>query len=328
MKTAAGTPYVISSPLVAGLAVMIDFTNPEAVGWWKQRIHRNLEKGFDGFMEDFGEQISLDMHFHNGETGATMHNAYPNYYHAATRVAVEEYEAQNPGRAIYHYTRAGFSGTTDLKGSAWGEAANFPGDNSADWSQGSGLKSASVDMLSRAVGGAWGFSTDIGGYLGDTPKELFYRWTQWAALSPYFRLHNSSSNGTRQPWFYDEGPTVAMFKRYADLHERAVPLIKRLALDAQTTGIPPTRPMWLAFPEDAEAGKQEQQWMLGDDVLVAPVVEEGATARDVYFPSSCWRHGDTGREFSGPSYHEVTAALDELPWFERCGTDPIPEAAP
>jgi alpha-D-xyloside xylohydrolase len=54
-------------------------------------------------------------------------------------------------------------------------------------------------MLNRGVGGAWGFSTDIGGYLGDTPKELFFRWSQWAALSPYFRLHNSSSNGTRQP---------------------------------------------------------------------------------------------------------------------------------
>jgi alpha-glucosidase (family GH31 glycosyl hydrolase) len=323
VKTAAGTPYVISSPLMAGLAVMIDFTNPAAVRWWKERIHRNLDLGFDGFMEDFGEQISLDMHFHNGETGATMHNKYPNLYHAATRAAIEEYEREHPGREIWNYTRAGYSGTTEVKGSAWGEMANFPGDNTADWTQASGLKSAAVDMLSRGVGGAWGFSTDIGGYLGDTPKELFYRWTQWAALSPYFRLHNSSSSGTRQPWFYDEGPTVAMFNRYARLHQRARPLILRLARQAQRTGIPPARPMWLEFPGDAEAAKQEQQWMLGPDVLVAPVVDEGATKKQVYFPAGAWTQPDTGRTFRGPATVEVPAPLEQLPWFVRAGSKPF-----
>jgi sulfoquinovosidase len=324
VKTAADTPYLITSPLVTGNALMIDFTNPKAVAWWKARVKRILDLGFDGFMEDFGEQISLDMHFHNGETGATMHNAYPNAYHAATRAAFEEYEAEHPDREVWNYTRAGFSGTTSEPGSAWGEMANFPGDNSADWSQGSGLRSAAVDMLSRAVGGAWGYSTDIGGYLGETPKELFWRWTEWAALSPYFRLHNSSSSQTRQPWFFDQGPTVAHWNRYAGLHRRAIPLIQRLAREAQRTGVPPTRPMWLEFPGDAEAAKQEQQWMLGPDVLVAPVVHERATSRHVYFPEGCWRHGDTGRQFTGPRSTEVAAPLGQLPWFERCGTDPIP----
>src|SRR3712207_1834483 len=146
------------------------------------------------------------MHFHNGETGRTMHNRYPNLYHGATRPAIEQYEREHPGREIWNYSRSGFSGQIGAPGAAWGELANFPGDNSADWSQGSGLRSASVDMLSRAVGGAWGYSTDIGGYLGVATRELFVRWTEWAALSPYLRIHNSSSAETQQPWTFDEGP--------------------------------------------------------------------------------------------------------------------------
>src|SRR3712207_1176265 len=160
-------------------------------------------------------------------------------------------------------------------------------------SQGSGLKSAAPDMLSRGVGGAYGYSTDIGGYLGETPRELFVRWVQWATFSPYFRLHNSASSGTRQPWFYDEKETVQAWNKYAALHQRAKPLLMRLFRHAVKTGIPPTRPMWLEFPGDAEAAKQEQQWMLGPDLLVAPVVHEGATSREVYFPRGCWRHGET-----------------------------------
>ena len=345
VKTAAGTPYLITSPLVAGLAVMIDFTNPDAVSWWKGLVKERLAFGYDGFMEDFGEQISVDMHFHNGETGASMHNAYPNYYHAATRAAIEEFEADpvlNPtGRRVWNFTRSGFSGTTSDKrpvpGSAASEYSNFPGDNSANWTQASGLKSAATDMLSRAVGGAWSYQTDIGGYLGDTPEELFWRWTQWAALSPMFRLHNSSSNGTRQPWFFDEGcgvdtptaecPTVQLWNRYARLHARARPLIMQLAQETQTSGIPPTRPMWLAFPGQPQLADVDQQWMLGPDVLVAPVVDEGATGRTVAFPPGCWEHGDDpALVFEGPAEAVVPAPIDSLPWFVPCGTDPLAAA--
>lgn len=84
------------------------------------------------------------------------------------------------------------------------------------------------------------------------------------------------------------------------------------------------RPLWLEFPEDPEAAKQEQEWMLGSDVLVAPVVHEGATGRRIYFPAGCWKHGETGRTYAGTRYADVPAELDDLPWFERCGTNPIP----
>src|SRR3712207_5277739 len=114
-----------------------------------------------------------------------------------------------------------------------------------------------------------------------------------------------------------------MFNRYALLHNQARPLILQLAREAQRTGIPVARPLWLEFPGDAEAAKQTQQWMLGPDVLVAPVVDEGATGRKVYFPAGEWVHPETGESFRGPRTAEFKAPVERLPYFFRAGTEPF-----
>jgi len=87
--------------------------------------------------------------------------------------------------------------------------------------------------------------------------------------------------------------------------------------------MPIARPLWLAYPGDATAAKQDQQWLLGPDVLVAPVVTEGATSRPVYFPQGCWRSPDSGLEVTGPRTVTVPAPIDTLPYFFRCGTAPF-----
>jgi alpha-D-xyloside xylohydrolase len=258
-----------------------------------------------------------------------MHNKYPLLFHQTTRELVERYEREHPGREIAFYTRAGYSGTP---GSATYENANFPGDETTDWSRSSGIKSLTTDMLNRAVGGAFGYMTDIGGYfdLGPyqpTTKELFIRWAAWAALSPNFRLHGSVGAGTHTPWSYDD-ETVQIYNALSRLHLRANDLILRLWREGVRTGVPPTRPLWLEFPGDAEAARQDQQWMLGPDVLVAPVVDEGAKGREVYFPRGCWESPETGARFEGPRSARVDAALDQLPYFFRCGTRPFDAAAP
>ena len=129
-------------------------------------------------------------------------------------------------------------------------------------------------MLNRAVGGAYGYTTDIGGYFdvgpySATTKELFIRWTQWAALSPMFRVHGSVLNGVHMPWSYDE-ETLQRWRALARLHRRAVPLIMRLWKRAKRTGIPITRPLWLAYPRDERAAEQDQQWMLGRERAGGP----------------------------------------------------------
>ena len=121
---------------------------------------------------------------------------------------------------------------------------------------------------------------DRGGYfdLGPyqpTSKDLLIRWAEWSALSPTFRLHGSISAGTHAPWTYDP-QTVALYKQITAVHERAAALILRLWRQADSTGMPVTRPLWLAYPSDAEAARQDQEWLLGPNVLVAPVVEKVA----------------------------------------------------
>jgi alpha-glucosidase (family GH31 glycosyl hydrolase) len=320
---ADGSPYLFTSNFNAN-AAQIDFTKPAAVRWWQGRVRRALDLGADGFMQDFGEQVLGDMHFHDGHTGLTMHNRLPVLYHRATRRLVERYERRHPGRRIYFFTRAGYTGTP---GSATYEGANFPGDETTDWTRSSGLASQTPDMLNRAIGGAYGFTTDIGGFFDvgpyePTTKELFLRWAEWAALSPLFRLHGSVKAGTHTPWSFD-AETLRIYKRLTRLHKDARSLILRLWRHADRTGMPITRPLWLAYPHDQRAARQDQEWLLGPNVLVAPVVVEGATSREVYFPRGCWQSPEGGGRVQGPRSSEVEAPLERLPYFFRCGTSPF-----
>jgi alpha-D-xyloside xylohydrolase len=224
---------------------------------------------------------------------------------------------------LWFFNRAGYSG---LPGSAAYEGGNFPGDESTDWSQAAGLASSTPDMLNRGIGGAYGFATDIGGYFDyttpPTTKELFLRWAEWSALSPIFRLHGSGRAGTHTPWSFDR-QTVGAYRALSLLHERAAPLILRLWHRAEKTGMPPTRPLWLEFPRDRRAAAQQQEWALGDNVLVAPVVTHGARSRSVYFPAGCWRQPQTGLTKCGPAAARIAAPLTQLPYFFRCGTNPF-----
>ena len=318
---ASGEPFLFDDNF-GRPAGLIDFTNPAAAQWWRERIEAALELGAEGFMLDFGEQVQPGMHFHDGTTAEAMHNAYPVLYERVTREAVEAFEAVHPGRQIAFYTRAGYSGEP---GSAAYESFNFPGDETTDWSQSSGLASLTRDMLNRAIGGAYGYSTDIGGYFDlaspPTTHELFVRWAEWAALSPLFRLHGALTQ-EHTPWARSIR-AVAVYRKLSELHLSAAPLIEALWHQADETGMPITRPLYLQYPQDPRAAEQDQEWLLGPDVLVAPVVEEGARARSVYFPAGCWRDPETGLEETGPASATVPAQLNQLPFFFACGSRPF-----
>ena len=317
-----GSPYFTTGTSGQPIA-LLDFTNPAAVRFWQREVAKAFDLGADGFMQDFGEEVLFGMRFHNGQTGLKMHNRYLVLYAKATRQEIRRYERKHPKRHLWFFTRAGYTGRP---GSAGFESANFPGDETTDWTHSSGLASSTPDMLNRAIGGAFGFGTDIGGYFDlttpPTTKELFIRWAEWAALSPVFRLHGAGPTGTHTPWSFDD-ETVRIYNRLSKLHLKAVPLILRLWKKGVRNGMPPTRPLWLAYPRDRDARTQDQEWLLGADLLVAPVVDQGATSRAVYFPAGCWRDPGSGRRFRGPRSSVVQAPLAVLPYFFRCGTHPF-----
>jgi len=317
-----GTPYVYPSSFPGNAdAAVIDFTNPEAVVWWKGRIRAMLDTGADGFMSDFGEQVLPNMVFADGSTGATMHNKYPVLQHRATREAVDAYKADHPGREPFFFVRSGYAGTP---GSVAYEDAAFPGDESSNFDKDTGLPSIVPDMLNRQLFGGYGFSTDIGGYAdfvdGLAPtEELYVRWLEAAVFTSHFRVHNSAVTGVRMPWSFG-AETEATWKEMVALHNRARPLIERLWREAQASAEPPLRPVWLNDPSSEARAHGDDEWLVGPDLLVAPVLEEQATSREVYFPGGCWQlHGD-GATYEGPTTVTVEAPLRMLPWFTRCGT--------
>jgi alpha-glucosidase (family GH31 glycosyl hydrolase) len=322
VKKADASPYYVvgSGSRRFGL---VDFTDPAAVHWWQQQVKDVLDLGFDGFMQDYGEQVLFDMHFADGTTGATRHDSYLTLYAKATMQEVRRYHRAHPTRHPWFFTRAGYTG---LPGTATYEFSNFPGDEDTDWGRASGLASLTTDMLNRAVGGAYGYATDIGGYFDylapPTTKKLFLRWAEWAALSPMFRLHGSGLAGTHTPWSFDK-QTVRAYRQLSRLHLRARSLITSLWRRAELSGAPPTRPLWWEYPDDRAGWHQDQEWLLGTNVLVAPVVKQGATSRRVYLPQGCWQLHGQGTRRSGHRSITVKASLTTLPWFTRCGTSPM-----
>jgi len=327
VKNAAGQPYLFPGNFF-GLTALLDFTNPQTVAWWRGRIRGALDAGAQGFMQDFGEQVKSDMVFHDGRRGDVLHNGYPTLYHRVTRRITDEWEREHPDRGpVWFFTRSSYTGRD---GSAASENGNFAGDGNTDFSRSSGLASQAPDMLNRGIAGQPGFTTDIGGYFDfvspATTKELLLRWAQWAVFSPYFRLHGSVNSGTHVPWNYDD-ETVDVYRALSRLRLRAAALIHERFRAFSRSSLPVAQPLWLAGPDAPGAATEDQEWMVGPDVLVAPVVTAGATTREVAFPGGCWEHGATGERVDGPARRTVAAPLQSLPWFVRCGTAPLEAAA-
>ncbi len=295
---ADGSPYVFGNTFdPAKQAVQLDFTNPRTRAWWRARVRAALDAGADGFMQDFGEETMWEMRFADGSTGRTAHNRYPVDFHRTTRRIVEEWHRQHPRRTEpMFYVRSGYSGRP---GSAAYESANWCGDYESSWSRTTGIGALTTDMLNRAVGGAYGFHCDTGGIMdllsGSVTRELFLRWSWYAALTPGNRLHGGPVYGQKFPWSFDAS-AARIHRASLRLHRAAEPYILRLWRHAKRTGMPITRPLWLAHPGMPGARRIDQEYLLGPDVLVAPVVTEGARTRTVRFPRGA---GATSRRAVG-----------------------------
>ncbi len=299
LRRPGGEPYVVDlwsgdHPPVG----IIDVTNPAAVGWLKERVRPLLEQGVDVLKTDFGEGVPADAVAHDGQTGDRLHNLYPLLYNDA----IAEVTAEVTGRAGFVWGRSTYAGGQR-------HAAQWAGDPNCTYQD---MAATLRGGLSIGACGHPFWSHDIGGFHGRPTTGVYLRWAQFGLLSPLSRAHGTTS---RVPWDYG-GDALAIFRDYARLRYSLLPYIYTYARVAAETSVPLLRAMVLECPDDPSTYCLELQYMLGSELLVAPIFNaEGG--RHVYLPAGTWVDFWTHELVEGPQHVAVEAALGVLPLYVR-----------
>lgn len=288
---------------------ILDFTHPDAYAFWRDSHKPLFDMGVDMIKADFGEQIEDEnMLASNGESGMALHNVYTLLYNRCVYEAAKMYCKTGP----FLFSRSSWTGSQCYP-SQWG------GDPQADWG---GLAGSLRGGMSWGLTGAPFYATDVGGFYKDTrDAELFVRWNQAAVFSAHMRLHGI---GPREPWSYGEAAEKAADKALK-LRYKLLPYIKKSMQQASETGLPLQRAMVLAFPDEPQSWSFEEQFMFGDDLLVAPCLEPGG-ALQVYLPEGEWLMFETecdlknSTAFQGNKVHQLQLGLEETAVFVKRGT--------
>ncbi|MEM1096618.1 MAG: TIM-barrel domain-containing protein, partial [Bacteroidota bacterium] len=293
-----------------GGQLLIDFTNPEAKAWWQESVATVLEVGVDGFKLDRAEEMvsrRRDVTAYDGRTMREIANDYPNLYIDAT------YEVTNRihGDDMVLLPRAGFPG-------AQTQAVFWGGDHYNDWL---GLRNALIGAQRASILGYPFWGSDTGGYFQPTYREVTARWL---GMSAFHGIYEVGPTSNRAPWDMPTGPRydaelVATYRLYTKVREAMQPYLQTLARAAHENGHPLVRPLFYHYPEDGTAWEVWDQFLLGPDVLVAPVITEGATEREVYLPSGTWTDAWTGDAIAGPATVTAPAPMHQTPIYLRQG---------
>ncbi len=287
-----------------GVGGLVDFTDPDAIDWWFSEMDKALSTGVRAFKADDGEgNFVPDAVFHDGTSAEKMKNRYAVLYDSVMQAYVDDRLDSN-GVLI---TRTGYTGTQQYP-FAWA------GDNQGDFSFDEGLPSVILAGQNAAMSGFSLWGSDIAGYAGTADKEVFIRWTQFSAFTPFMQVHMTSNKG---PWDYDD-ETLEIFRKFTSLRTQLFPYLYEAVHESAEMGMPVIRPMALAFPGDGEAATRIYQYMFGPNILVAPVYQR-VSERNVYLPEGKWVDYWTGKKHEGPADLEVSAPLDRMPLFVQAG---------
>jgi alpha-D-xyloside xylohydrolase len=302
VKTTDGGLYDVGlcyTPGFAGRVGCIDFTNPEAVRVYQSHLRRLFDLGVRAIKVDFGEQAPLDGVYHDGTPGHRMHNLYPLLYNRA----VAEVTERTTGESII-WAR-----------SAWAGSQRYPlhwgGDSSANWHN---LGPQIAGGLSLGLSGFPFWSMDIGGFVGEASGPLLVRWMQAGVFFSHPRIHGS---GDRELWKRDP-ETLRICRDYVQLHYRLLPYLWATARDSIERALPVSRALVLEFPDDPTTRRIGDQWLVGDALLVAPILDETGRRR-VYLPQGGWTDWWSGERTEGPRWISVEADLATLPLWLRDG---------
>ncbi len=279
------------------LCAIVDFTNPEVAAWFGKLHAPLLEIGVDTFKTDFGEEIPADAVFHNGRTGAVMRNLYARLYQELVFTML----ATRHGRAVI-WARAACPGAQRFP-------VHWSGDPHCTYED---MAATLRGGLSAGMSGLAFWSHDIGGFYGTPSPDLYLRWAQFGLLSGHARYHGTTP---RDPWEFGDD-VLTIFRRYAVLRSRLVPYLYTYAWQAAETGLPVMRPLVLRYQDDPATYGIDWQYLLGDELLVAPVLDPDGRAT-IYLPRGCWTDFWTGETVSGPCAVRRTAPPDVLPVYVR-----------
>ena len=289
----------------AGMA-FVDFTNPAAVTWYQQALRGLLRMGVDCFKTDFGEEIPTDVEYFDGSDPERMHNYYTLLYNQAVFDLLREERGE--GEAVVFARSA--TATCQRFPVHWGGDCYGTFESMAETLRGG---------LSLALSGFGFWSHDIGGFESHASPAVYKRWVAFGLMSSHSRLHGSTSY--RVPWAYDE-ESVEVLRQFTQLKCRLMPYLMRAAVEAHQSSVPMMRAMVLEFPDDPACRLLDRQYLLGPDLLVAPVMHEEQV--EYYLPAGRWLQLLTGEVREGNRWCLDKIGFLGLPaWLRENGVIPM-----
>lgn len=312
VKSPDGQVYI--NKVWPGDSAFPDFGRPEVRQWWAKNGQFLTDMGASGIWIDMNEpasfegEIPQDVIFNDQKTPSThkkMHNVYG---HNMAKATYEGLKAQQ-GKRPYVITRAAYAGTQKYS-TVW------TGDNRSMWPH---IQMMIPQLCNLGLSGFSFIGTDIGGFASDTNAELLTRWIEAAIFSPLLRNHAAMGTRRQEPWVFGE-PTLSIYRKYLKLRYRFIPYLYDLFAQESHNGLPIMRPLVLNYDHDPRVRDMNDEFMVGDDVLVAPVVQKSQVKRLVYLPAGDWVDFWNGSEYAGNQDVVADAPLDKLPLFIKRDT--------
>jgi alpha-glucosidase len=302
-----------------GWSVLPDFTDPKTRTWWGAQYRELVEAGVAGFWHDMNEPTSLalwgDLSFplttqHRMESLGADHIQAHNLY--ALLMNRSGYEALHKLRAESRPWILSRSGWASQQRYAW----SWTGDTASSWEA---LKMSLSTVLGLGLSGLPYSGTDIGGFSGNPSAELFLRWFQMATFFPFFRTHSALTTERREPWVFGE-PYTSIIREYLRLRYRLMPYLYSLAWQSSQTGHPLVRPLFWLDPADQNLWNVDDAFLLGNNLLIAPVFRPKERKRNITLPTGRWYSWWDDADYEGPGDVELPVTLEHIPILARSGS--------
>lgn len=281
--------------------VVLDFSNPETVNWYQNKLAGLLNIGVSAIKVDFGEAAPLNGIYASGKSGWYEHNLYPVRYDMAVSEITKKLHNEN-----IMWARAAWAGSQRYPLHWGGDAATTN----------TGMLGTLRAGLSFGLSGFSFWSHDMGGFVKSTPEDLYCRWLPFGFLTSHTRAHGAPPT---EPWLYDSKRVQDVFRKSAEMKYRLMPYVYAQAKECTEKGLPMLRALFVEFPDDPGAWKVDDEYLFGSQILVAPLLESGITGCTVYLPEGKWIDYQTEKVYEG-GWHKIEAGSLPIIMLVRDGS--------